>query len=916
MYWDTVAEDVIYRRAIRACLTVPRIRRQLEARPAVKANDVVRAMSSQDNIADVLAWGGGSHAAFHSVAVRRRQVEELLRNIAEEAEWDSRTAAFYVTAAVTVLLWFGGAPFLYTLAVPLTLTVGALALVLEASRSRIQLLLWGLGGVLFSFGLFALVPLSLFLGRRWYRVLVQRTAGPVVQKAVDGLLGEDHDSLLLATEYEGLRSPRDNRWLIDNAALRQLLRKINQIDGGTIAISGPRGVGKTSLLRKCTAPQDFSVFAEAPAAYAPHDFLTSLFVQVCETYIRDAGHHVPEFTRLPHLHRVLGRLALPLQRLVRWLAFALPAAGLITLGLFATARSLQTEHSNEVRRYIADLADTVREHALDVWHGQAVVAGLTATCVGVAIWMLRLSPAVGVVLRRAGRLVYQVVVVALCCGPFISLGFDPGIRRNAASLLHDGTLAWWLLLLVLSIVLLANYPARDVVVRISEWEVPKRWFYAPLVRLLPFAALAVLIASHGGRAVLTDSENPERILTWLLGIGLGKFQYRSWTLIRPEPKLVAACRRRLYQLQTIQSSSAAVTTGATQLLSLGTSHTTSLSTIPPNYPSLVADFRLLLADIAEDIQSRGQRFIIAIDEVDRLGTDAEALGFLREIKAVLGVPKVHFLISVAEDVGAAFVRRGLPHRDVTDSSFDDVLHVQAHVLAESMGVLRERADDISPPFVLLSHALSGGIPRDLIRYGRRLVEVRDTTHDVELTDISKTVILEELSETLAGFRTLLAKYQWSEDTSEILGSFRGLVGHLRTACPCREREEQLLLALEHFAIHAPRQQDHSAGDAVSGEARPLIDEAAAYAYFSLTLLGVFGRPQFNSRMAAARSRGPDGDPELLAEARLELAVSPYSARKLIDGIRLAWNLPDSPTAASPTFVPPPRSTACTVHHRS
>ena len=62
--------------------------------------------------------------------------------------------------------------------------------------------------------------------------------------------------------------------------------------------------------------------------------------------------------------------------------------------------------------------------------------------------------------------------------------------------------------------------------------------------------------------------------------------------------------------------------------------------------------------------------------MDRLGTDTQALAFLREIKAILGVPRVYYLISVAEDVGAAFVRRGLPHRDVTDSSLDDIVHVQ------------------------------------------------------------------------------------------------------------------------------------------------------------------------------------------------------------------------------------------------
>lgn len=42
-------------------------------------------------------------------------------------------------------------------------------------------------------------------------------------------------------------------------------------------------------------------------------------------------------------------------------------------------------------------------------------------------------------------------------------------------------------------------------------------------------------------------------------------------------------------------------------------------------------------------------------------------------------------------------------------------------------MLAIRAQSISQPFVLLLHALSGGIPRDLIRYARRLMEVHPWT---------------------------------------------------------------------------------------------------------------------------------------------------------------------------------------------
>jgi hypothetical protein len=184
-----------------------------------------------------------------------------------------------------------------------------------------------------------------------------------------------------------------------------------------------------------------------------------------------------------------------------------------------------------------------------------------------------------------------------------------------------------------------------------------------------------------------------------------------------------------------------------------------------------------------------------------------------------------------------------------------------------------------------------------MRYARRLMEVRRAPDDRELSDLSTGVILDELSETLAGFRTLLAEQQWTPRTSAILGSFRDLVGHLRTACPCPHRSGQLQLALEHFAVHAAGEQQQPDGNGLPVETRLLMDEAAAYAYFSLTLLGIFGRERFNDPLSEAAGHGPDGDPELLAEARLELAVSPYRARRLIDGLREAWDLPSPPPPA-------------------
>ncbi|WP_053200282.1 P-loop NTPase fold protein [Streptomyces viridochromogenes] len=918
MSWDTPEEAEIYRESIHACLAEPRILRRLEARPEVTLSAVLDAMNRTNNVNAALRSCRDAYYAYRVVYDKMVHGGERFFDLLDDWEWDWRTFSFYGAALLTLILWFGGAPFLYTLLLLLVWCVGTLVLALRDSSSRGQLRRWAR----MSFhGLQFLVmwPVVWVFGRLWASQLTSEGTGPVMVRVIEELLGEDHDSLLLPDSYDGLRTRGGPEHLVKNSATQQLKRKIEQIDGGTIAVSGSRGSGKTTLLENCAGDDDFCVFAHAPATYAPHDFLTSLFVKVCEEYISREGYDVPEFLRLPHGHRILRRAVMLLRRLTHWLSYALPAAGLIGLGLFASIRTLQAEHGSDVQQQIAELTNDVRVHVMDIWDGRATGPALALVGSGILLWMLRQSAVTTRVMRKTRRVLFGLLVIALQWGPIASLAFDPDIRYQAGLLVSQEDAGGWIMVLAMVWMFClyqfgANWKGP---LRVGRWVLRRRHVFGAPVRLIPLTALAILLSAAPGRVLVTDSQNLIRVSIWLLGIMLGKLRYRSWSIMRPEPKLVTECRNHLYRLQTVQSSSAAVNTGAAQFLSLGTSHTTSLSTIPPNYPELVGDFRELLTRIADYLHHRGERVVIAIDEVDRLGSDEQALAFLREVKAILGVPHVHYLISVAEDVGAAFVRRGLPHRDATDSSLDDVVHVQPCVLAESGAILKKRAPGISDPYIFLAHSLSGGLPRDLIRYGRRLMEIQQATAHLELTDISRVMIVEELSETLAGFRTLLAKQQWSSENSLILGSFRSLVGHLRTACPCPHREEQLLQALEYFAIYTARAHTQPDASSIPGEARVLIDEAAAYAYFSYTLLGIFGREGFNRRRTQAAACGPDGDPELLAEARLELAVSPYSARSLIDGIRLAWDLTrDHMVAATAVPLPPPRSTGCPRHPRS
>lgn len=182
---------------------------------------------------------------------------ERFFELLEDWEWDWRAASFCAAALLSLISAIGGAPFLYTFLILLVLSAGALVVALRDSNSCDQLWRWAR---MFLHGLEFLVmwPVVWVFGRLWARQLTSEGTGPVMVRVIEELMGEDHDSLLLPESFDGLRTRGGPEYLVDNSAAKQLKRKIEQIDGGTIAVSGPRGSGKTTLLESCAADVDFA----------------------------------------------------------------------------------------------------------------------------------------------------------------------------------------------------------------------------------------------------------------------------------------------------------------------------------------------------------------------------------------------------------------------------------------------------------------------------------------------------------------------------------------------------------------------------------------------------------------------------------------------------------------------------------
>jgi len=120
----------------------------------------------------------------------------------------------------------------------------------------------------------------------------------------------------------------------------------------------------------------------------------------------------------------------------------------------------------------------------------------------------------------------------------------------------------------------------------------------------------------------------------------------------------------------------------------------------------------------------GHKILIAIDELDKLASAEEAIGAINSLKDLFHLPNSHFVVSVSEDALIRFVMRGIPFRDVFDSSFDDIIQVEPPSPENAWKLLAHRTGGFPISVALFCYAWSGGIPRDLIRTARECVNIR------------------------------------------------------------------------------------------------------------------------------------------------------------------------------------------------
>jgi hypothetical protein len=364
-----------------------------------------------------------------------------------------------------------------------------------------------------------------------------------------------------------------------------------------------------------------------------------------------------------------------------------------------------------------------------------------------------------------------------------------------------------------------------------------------------------------------------------------------------EPPLAKKAREYLLRLQVDKTVAwgATLNSSALRTVGLGISRGGTASYTPWTLPELVGHTRRFMKDIAETFCSINYAIVIGIDEIDRIGSLDHAERFIGEIKAIFGVEKCFFLVAVAEDVGSIFAQRALAGRSILENAFDDIIVVEPLSLQETSDLLLKRVPGFTDSFVYLVHALSGGLPRELIRVTRRLVEVNgelnNTLRTPRLEELAFALVREELVEAIRATRNQMARLNLHANWAPAFEILRVASVTLRQTS-FAPRSNMYCLIEDLSTMEAPKEPSKAEGigrvPAQQDEdaARQIVRDFTVFAYFGLTVIDAFSDKYFDWETVQQRSSGiPEGSYEALAVARAELTVSQENSRAIIQRFR-------------------------------
>jgi hypothetical protein len=359
----------------------------------------------------------------------------------------------------------------------------------------------------------------------------------------------------------------------------------------------------------------------------------------------------------------------------------------------------------------------------------------------------------------------------------------------------------------------------------------------------------------------------------------------------------------------------------------------NLSQKQRSLPEIVDRYRDFLIRASQEYE-----IIIGIDELDKIGSDEKAHHFLNEIKALFYLERCFYLISVSESAMSNFERRGMPFRDVFDSSFDAIVHVDYLNLDKAKRLLRRRVIGVPVPFLDFCHCMAGGLPRDLIRTFRSMyaahaenaenaesaenaenaenAESAENAENAENTQansdesslsmLCNSLIRTDMRSKLRATSIAAKDIAFGLEGKELFSRISTLEASLESSAELSSICEDLLATYQKLPDNSTAEEPANQSELSEAAAKrrerltSLSFELEVYLYYCATLQEFFG--QEDPSPETLKDAEKSGKLEQLARARQYFAINPRTVEQAISDFRQMYsNVRPGLSVASPAL---------------
>lgn len=665
--------------------------------------------------------------------------------------------------------------------------------------------------------------------RRLRRALLEKGILEILRDELNKSFIDSYSKQLLIERSSGLSESVNLEYQVPTKAAERLDRLIASVSTGRFGIAGPRGVGKTTLITSFCEGQykkDRWAFAvSAPVQYESRDFILHLFERLCEHVAGSDQRAEVEIRRSSPPWRKSEESSLAIAQ-VGGLLLAVAGSTSVTIALLGTT-------TTSLPRYL--------------WSAWLLLLG---------VWLMW---------NTADR---NADVLPNLRSPYQPSDDDSRNYQSVTSAINT---------------------AAGVVLFLQGLAVPILVFADVTLDKPVLPGLSAVVLGIVSAVVSHQAQRRARY------VRIRQLEFEEERSRRGEDHLAASNieARAKVLLREIRWQQAYTTgwSGALKFptvlggpISIEATETggSTITSKTKTFPDVVESFRNFAEDVATD-----RPLLIAIDELDKLESAEQARKFVNDIKAIFGIRNTHYLVSVSEDALSNFERRGMPFRDVFDSAFDEILSLPYLSLAEAKHLLRRRLVGVPVPFVCLCYCLSGGLPRDLIRAARNVVDLGKQGTSISLRQVTEAIVAEELASKTHGVASAMKNADIEPESTELLGWLQVVqkerIAAIRPLLRRRWFEDEHM-----FRLTTPARFGAS-GDVQRVLIR-LARELAGFYYYACTIEEVFTDDLDVERLRQAeRPEGPLSL-ERLAQARQAFSDNSVIAWDAVTRFREAWGL--------------------------